>query len=238
MTTEKALSHYEKYFDMANDEERRLCHDTIGQLERATRASDVAAVVGKLYGVSGINISVVKSGLFIDTLVTLAANVKSGRSINNVRDHIKNVIFRDKWESREREERERREQASKRFSIRGNTITINCAISFDMAKFELFKSIIHQLDATLSEVEINCIDGSAGMGGMYGWIYENIPVVPRKYFQIAGSAAAIAGVLHFVHDEWGASSLEDISYESDAVGYRQYDLTLVQAMQLADNETE
>ena len=240
MTKEEALLEYQQYFNMDNENERRLFEETTNRLKRVTRASDIAAAVGMLYGVSGINCNVVKSGAFILPLITIAENLKGGTSINNVRDHIKNVIARNEWEKRDRQEAERREQEGRRFRIEGKTVTVNCAISFDRDKFELFKTIVSQLNATLSEVDILCTADAVYLADIAfpsdGFTTAN----PKyQYFQIDGNAASVAEVLHRVHDEIGASYISDISYQThDAMGIEHSRLTLTQAIQLADDEAE
>ena len=152
MNKASALLHYQSYFNLNEELERNLYSDTIVQLERTTRASEVATIVGRLYDVNRINSSVVKSRPFIETIITIAENMKKGNSINNVRDHIKKVIGLNEWERHE--EQERRQHRGRPFRICGDTVVINCAITIRREDLMLLKSVIHQFDSALEKVDI------------------------------------------------------------------------------------
>ena len=152
MNKESALLHYQSYFNLDEEQERNLCSDTIGQLERTTRASEIATIVGRLYDVNRINSSVVKSRPFIESVIAIAGNMTKGKSINNVRDHIKKVIGIHEWERHE--EQERRQRHGRPFRICGDTVIVNCAITIHREDLILLKSVIHQFDSALDKVDI------------------------------------------------------------------------------------
>ena len=71
---------YHGYFNPATEE--KLFEETLSGLERATKARDVAEEVSKLFEVSSIHSDLVVTKAFIEILIGIAANLRTGNSIN------------------------------------------------------------------------------------------------------------------------------------------------------------
>ena len=197
--------------------ESRLFEDTLSLLQRATKAREVAEVVGKLFGVGSVNSDRVVTKEFICILLGVATRLEKGGSVNNIREHINSVIARDRWKQHEKESRER-----KPFKINEDTITVNFSVTFDRYKFALMQDIIHQMDMALSRVTVSHFDGHPDTA---------IPV-----YQLQGASPSVAAALRKIRDSLGADSLTDICYASETYGFERSHLTLSQTIQLAENE--
>jgi len=215
MNENNYIEEYRKLFNM--DKEKAVYEETLSMLQRATKAHEVAEAVAKLFDVSSINSELVVKGSFIEILIGIAANLRKGSSVNNLREHINSVIARDKWKVRERESRE-----SRPFKINGDTITVNFSVTFDRDKFALLQDIIHQMDMTLSRVTVSHFDGN--------------PETATPVYQLQGASVSVAAALRKIHDNIGADALFDIRYTSGAYGFERTHLTLSQTIQLAENE--
>lgn len=208
--------HIEKYrglFDMSR--ESRLFEDTLSLLQRATKAREVAEVVARLYGVGSVNSDRVVTREFIGILLGVATRLQKGGSVNNIREHINNVIARDRWKLREKESRE-----SRPFKINGDTITVNFSVTFDRDKFALLQDIIHQMDVVLSRVTVSRFEGGSDTA------------VPE--YQLRGASPAVAAALHRIRDSLGVDSLTDMRYTSENYGFERGHLTLSQTIHLAE----
>jgi len=209
------INAYRNFFDMPRD--NQLFEETLSLLQRSTSAREVAEVVARLFGVGNIYSERVVTKDFIEILIGVAANLKKGSSVNNIREHINNVIARDHWKAREKENR-----LNQTLNIKGDTITVNFSVTFDRDKFALMQDIIHQMDMVLSRVTVNHFDGNPDTA---------IPV-----YQLQGVSASVAEVLRKIRDSIGAESLTDIRYASGAYSFERDHLTLSQTIQLAENE--
>lgn len=214
MNEKDRIAKYRELFDMAK--ESRIFEDTLSLLQRATKARDVAEVVARLSDVGGISSDRVVTKEFIGILLGVAANLRKGSSLNNIREHINSVIARDRWKMRERESRERRP-----FRIDGDTITVSFSVTFDRDRFALLQDIIRQMDMTLSRVTVSRFDGHSDTA--------------IQVYQLQGASPSVAAALRQIRDRLGADSLTDIHYASEGCGFGRTHLTLPQAIQLAEN---
>lgn len=215
MDEKDRIEKYRDLFDMTK--ERQLFEDTLSLLQRATKAREVAEVVARLFDVGSVNSDRVVTKEFINILLGVATHLQKGSSVNNIREHINDIIARDRWKIREKESRE-----SKPFKINEDTITVNFSVTFDRDKFALLQDIIHQMDMVLSRVTVNRFDGHPDTA---------IPV-----YQLQGASPSIAAVLRQIRDSLGTDSLTDIYYASESYGFERGHLTLLQTIQLAENE--
>lgn len=209
------IEKYRDLFDMTK--ERQLFEDTLSLLQRATKAREVAEVVARLFDVGSVNSDRVVTKEFINILLGVATHLQKGSSVNNIREHINNVIARDHWGTREKESRE-----SKPFKINEDTITVNFSVTFDRDKFALLQDIIHQMDMVLSRVTVSHFDGHPDTA---------IPV-----YQLHGASPTVAVALRQIRDRLGADSLTDIYYASESCSFERGHLTLSQTIQLAEND--
>lgn len=215
MDEKDRIEKYRDLFDMTK--ERQLFEDTLSLLQRATKAREVAEVVARLFDVGSVNSDRVVTKEFINILLGVATHLQKGSSVNNIREHINDIIARDRWKIREKESRE-----SKPFKINEDTITVNFSVTFDRDKFALLQDIIHQMDMVLSRVTVSRFDGHPDTA---------IPV-----YQLQGASPSIAAVLRQIRDSLGTDSLTDIYYASESYGFERGHLTLLQTIQLAENE--
>lgn len=204
---------YARYFQL--EEERPLLEETYMALQRATRAREVAEIVSKLYGVSGINSLLVVTTEFIQVLKGIAVNFHRGDSINNVRDQIHKAIVRDKWEEREKESRK-----NPLYKVSDKTITVNISFTFDKDKFEIIQQLVHQTEMVLSQVMYKHFDGMSDQDG--------------NGYQLSGTPDRVSALLGRIAGEVGVDALTDISYCSPANGFERDHLSLLQTIQLAD----
>lgn len=204
---------YAKYFRL--EEEKSLLEETYKALQCATRAREVANIVSRLYGVSGINSALVVTTEFILILKGIAVNFHKGDSINNVRDQIHQAIANDKWEKREKEHR-----LNPLYKVNEKTITVNVSFTFDKDKFELIQQLVHQADAVLSQVMFKHFDGN--------------PDTEHDTCQLRDTPDRILSLLCRIREEAGDDVLTDICYSSPSDGFERDHLTLSQAIQLAD----
>lgn len=215
MDEKECIEKYRELFEMTK--ESQLFEDTLSLLQRATKAREVAEVVGKLFDVGSVNSERVVTKEFINILLGVATHLQRGSSVNNIREHINSIIVRDRWKAREKESRE-----SKPFKINEDTITVNFSVTFDRDKFALLQDIIHQMDMVLSRVTVSHFDGHPDTA---------IPV-----YQLQGASPSIAAALRQIRDSLGTDSLTDIYYASESYGFERGHLTLLQTIQLAENE--
>lgn len=215
MNEKERIEKYRELFDMMK--ESQLFEDTLSLLQRATKAREVAEVVGKLFDVGSVNSERVVTKEFINILLGVATHLQRGSSVNNIREHINDIIARDRWKIREKENRE-----SKPFKINEDTITVNFSVTFDRDKFALLQDIIHQMDMVLSRVTVSHFDGHPDTA---------VPV-----YQLQGASPSIAAALRQIRDSLGTDSLTDIYYASESYGFERGHLTLSQTIQLAENE--
>lgn len=208
---------YARYFRL--EEEKPLLEETFIALQHATRAHEVAEIVARLYGVSGINSVLVVTTEFILVLKGIAVNFQSGNSVNNVREQIHKAIARDKWEKREKERRK-----NPLYKVNDKTITVNVSFTFDKDKFEIIQQIVHQAEMVLSQVMFKHFDGN--------------PDLEREAYQLSGTPGSVAALLGRIAGEVGAEVLTDICYSSPSNGFERDHLTLSQTIQLADYESE
>lgn len=208
---------YAKYFRL--EEEKPLLEETYKALQCATRAREVANIVSRLYGVSGINSALVVTTEFIQVLKGISVNFHKGDSINNVRDQIHQAIDRDKWEEREKERHK-----NPLYKVNEKTITVNVSFTFDKDKFELIQQLVHQADAVLSQVMYKQFEGTSGQVG--------------KSYQLSGAPNRISALLCRIRKEVGTEALTDICYSSPANGFERDHLTLSQTIQLVDYEAQ
>ena len=206
---------YARYFQL--EQEKPLLEETYMALQHATRAREVAEIVSKLYGVSGINSSLVVTTESIQVLKGIAVNFHRGDSINNVRDQIHQAIARDKWEEREKERRK-----NPLYKVGDKTITVNISFTFDQDKFEIIQQLVHQAEMVLSRVMFKHFDGMSGQDG--------------DGYQLSGTPGRVSALLGRIRDEVGEDVLSDISYCSPANGFERDHLTLSQTLQLVDYE--
>ena len=206
-----------EYFRL--EEEKPLLEETFIALQHATRAHEVAEIVARLYGVSGINSVLVVTTEFILVLKGIAVNFQRGNSVNNVRDQIHKAIDRDKWKKREKERRK-----NPLYKVNDKTITVNVSFTFDKDKFEIIQQIVHQAEMVLSQVMFKHFDGN--------------PDLEREAYQLSGTPGSVAALLGRIAGEVGAEVLTDICYSSPSNGFERDHLTLSQTIQLADYESE
>lgn len=202
---------YRGYFDMQT--EKTLFEETLSTLQRATEAREVAEVVARLFGVSRIHSGHVVTKKFIEILIGVATNLESGRSINNVREHINKMIIYEKWKQREKE----RSQDSTCI-VNDKTVTINVPFTFDREHFELLQRIIRQMDMELSRVMFKHFDGN--------------PDTEHETCQLRDTPDRILSLLCRIREEVGEDALSDIRYSSPDDGFERDHLTLSQAIQL------
>lgn len=214
MDEKDRIEKYRELFDMTK--ESQLFEDTLSLLQRATKAREVAEVVARLFDVGSINSDRVVTKEFIGILLGVATHLRKGSSVNNIREHINDIIARDHWKIREKESRE-----SRPFKITDDSITVNFSVTFDRDKFALLQDIVHQMDMVLSRVTVSHFDGHPDTA---------IPV-----YQLQGASPSVAAALRKIHDRLGADSLTDIHYASDGYGFERSHLTLSQTIQLAEN---
>lgn len=215
MNENDRIERYRALFYMTKD--NLLFEDTLSLLQRATKAREVAEVVARLFDVGSINSDRVVTKDFIGILIGVASHLQKGGSVNNIREHINSIIARDRWKAREKEGRE-----SKPFKINEDTISINFTVTLDREKFALFQDIIHQMDMVLSRVTVSRFDGRLDTA---------LPV-----YQLQGVSPSVAVALRKIYDKFGADSLTDIYYASESSGFDRGHLTLLQTIQLAENE--
>lgn len=215
MDEKERIEQYRGLFDMTR--ESQLFEETLSLLQRATKAREVAEVVGRLFDVGSINSDRVVTKEFIHILLGVATRLQKGASVNNIREHINDIIARDRWKIREKESRE-----SKPFKIDKDTITVNFSVTFDRDKFALMQDIIHQMDMVLSRVTVSHFDGH--------------PDTAIPFYQLRGAASSVAAALRQIQENLGADSLSDICYASESLGFERGHLTLSQTIQLAENE--
>ena len=215
MNENDRIERYRALFDMTKD--NLLFEDTLSLLQRATKAREVAEVVARLFDVGSINSDRVVTKEFIGILIGVASHLQKGGSVNNIREHINSIIARDRWKAREKEGRE-----SKPFKINEDTISINFTVTLDREKFALLQDIIHQMDMVLSRVTVSHFDGR--------------PDTVLPVYQLQGVSPSVAVALRKIYDKFGADSLTDIHYASESSGFDRGHLTLLQTIQLAENE--
>ncbi|MDE6180826.1 MAG: hypothetical protein K2G02_06885 [Phocaeicola sp.] len=215
MNENDRIERYRALFDMTKD--NLLFEDTLSLLQRATKAREVAEVVARLFDVGSINSDRVVTKEFIGILIGVASHLQKGGSVNNIREHINSIIARDRWKAREKEGRE-----SKPFKINEDTISINFTVTLDREKFALLQEIIHQMDMVLSRVTVSHFDGR--------------PDTVLPVYQLQGVSPSVAVALRKIYDKFGADSLTDIHYASESSGFDRGHLTLLQTIQLAENE--
>lgn len=208
---------YHGYFNPATEE--KLFEETLSGLERATKARDVAEEVSKLFEVSSIHSDLVVTKAFIEILIGIAANLRTGNSINNVREHINKVIARDKWKQREQKNRQ-----VKPYKIDDKTVTLNITFTFDRDKFALIQEIIHQADMVLSQVVLSHFDGN--------------PDITGTACRICDTPERLSVLLGRIRDEVGTEALKDIRYSSPSHGFERDHLTLLQTIQLTNYELQ
>lgn len=215
MNENDRIERYRALFDMTKD--NLLFEDTLSLLQRATKAREVAEVVARLFDVGSINSDRVVTKEFIGILIGVASHLQKGGSVNNIREHINSIIARDRWKAREKEGRE-----SKPFKINEDTISINFTVTLDREKFALLQEIIHQMDMVLSRVTVSRFDGR--------------PDTALPVYQLQGVSPSVAVALRKIYDKFGADSLTDMHYASESSGFDRGHLTLLQTIQLAENE--
>lgn len=215
MDEKERIEKYRELFDMMK--ESQLFEETLSLLQRATKAREVAEVVARLFDVGSVNSDRVVTKEFINILLGVATHLQKGSSVNNIREHINNVIARDHWGIREKESRE-----SKPFKINEDTITVNFSVTFDRDKFALLQDIIHQMDIVMSRVTVSHFDGH--------------PDTAFPVYQLQGTSPTVAAALRQIQDRLGADSLTDIHYASEGYGFERNHLTLSQTIQLVENE--
>lgn len=215
MNENDRIERYRALFDMTKD--NLLFEDTLSLLQRATKAREVAEVVARLFDVDSINSDRVVTKEFIGILIGVASHLQKGGSVNNIREHINSIIARDRWKAREKEGRE-----SKPFKINEDTISINFTVTLDREKFALLQDIIHQMDMVLSRVTVSHFDGR--------------PDTALPVYQLQGVSPSVAVALRKIYDKFGADSLTDMHYASESSGFDRGHLTLLQTIQLAENE--
>lgn len=213
MSEKKWEEEYCGYFNMQT--EKTLFEETLSILQRATKAREVAEVVARLFGVSRIHSDHVVTKEFIEILIGVATNLKSGRSVNNVREHINKMIIRDKWRQREKELCQ-----DSTCIVNDKFITINVPFTFDREQFELLQRIIHQMDMELSRVMFKHFDGN--------------PDTEHDTCQISDTPDRILSLLCRIREEVGEDALSDIRYSAPSDGFEREHLTLQQTIQMVD----
>lgn len=209
---------YRSFFDMRTEKE--LYEETLSTLQRVTKAREVAEVVGKLYGVGRIQSDFVVTKEFVEVLIGNASALAVGKSVNNVRGHINNIIKRDNWKQREEEEKRQR----RLYKIGKDTVTITFNVTIDRDKFSIIQELVRQAYMILSQVVLSHFDGN--------------PDLEREAYQLSGTPDSVAALLGRIAGEVGAEALTDISYSSPSNGFERDHLTLSQTIQLADYESQ
>lgn len=209
-------NYFESLFDMEKD--KAVFDACVESLRKMQKAEDVIPAVEILYVIDQITDKTIVKGIFIDTMLKYAPQFKAkerGKSIDAVRYHINKVVSAFK----------KNKQDYKRRKIDELTST-KSTWSFDepkdKEKLQCIMLMFKVMGLDLKKETSKGFDGSS-TGDI-------------RFYRFSATAKEALSVLTQIKNELGEDCLSGFSYTSDINEVELDELTLVQAIKIAEDE--